>query len=152
MEVTQNILETWVAKGLLDPSALTSSTQMASSLLPPKSPQESLPLPSKCSSTSKENKTEQAARLHLSRLGYFREIEREKIKIRLGPEGKRCWYTPDFSAAMRGEFCLIEVKGGFERDDARVKRMVCAEWCKGVGIRFLYMQWKDKVWKKEWLA
>jgi hypothetical protein len=151
VEVPQSILEEWVKKGLLDPSALTSSTQMESSPSPPKSPQESLPLPSKCNSTSKENKTEQAARRYLRELG-FQGIEREKIKIRLGPEGQRCWYTPDFFAMHYGSMCLIEVKGGFERDDARVKRMACAEWCEGVGMKFLFMQWKGKVWKNEWLA
>jgi hypothetical protein len=49
---------------------------------------------------------------------------REPLKFRLGG---RCWFCPDFAAIEPGgRLVLIEVKGGWFRDDARVKTKVAA--------------------------
>jgi hypothetical protein len=49
---------------------------------------------------------------------------REPLKFRLGG---RCWFCPDFAAVEPdGRLVLIELKGGWFRDDARVKTKVAA--------------------------
>jgi len=54
--------------------------------------------------------------------------EFESLKFRIGKAGKRCWYTPDFLVVVSSQgdcghdnLEIHEVKGGFIRDDARVK-------------------------------
>jgi hypothetical protein len=46
-------------------------------------------------------------------------FEHESIKVKVG--AYRCWYTPDFATEKDGRITFHEVKGGFVRDDARVK-------------------------------
>jgi len=49
---------------------------------------------------------------------------REPLKFRLGG---RCWFCPDFAAIEPdGRLVLVEVKGGWFRDDAKVKTKVAA--------------------------
>lgn len=74
------------------------------------------------------------------RLGPWKEIEPHGVKLRIGPDGTRCWYTPDFTAVntLTGMFTLFEVKGPFEYDDARVKRMAAARLCMRFGWAFVF--------------
>ena len=59
--------------------------------------------------------------------GQIRGFQFEARKFRIGPEGERCWYTPDFIVVLPdGREEVHEVKGGFIRDDARVKLLACA--------------------------
>ena len=74
--------------------------------------------------TPKLNKTEAEYLLLLKTQlvsGHLLEIlPHGSIKFRIGV--LRCWYTPDFPAICAdGTLSLHEVKGGFVRDDARVK-------------------------------
>ncbi len=53
-------------------------------------------------------------------------------------------YTPDFAVMLaNGELEAHEVKGGFEREDAHVKRKVAAEQ---FPIRFIFAQKKEGRW------
>jgi hypothetical protein len=120
-------------------------------------PQESLtPECAKPSSTSSSwkkptgqrtpNKTEILARARLEEEGY-REIEFEPFNLRLGLPGQRCFYSIDYCGiSPGGEFTLVEVKGGFERDDARVKRLTAARFVERWGWKFLFMQRKENRW------
>ena len=85
----------------------------------------------------------------------WRNVERETLKLRVGPPDQRCTYTPDFTAVnlVSNRLTLIEVKGPFEREDARVKRMAAAKWCSERGISFLLAK-RDKLkfWRETWLA
>ena len=51
--------------------------------------------------------------------------EFEALKLRIGPVGQRCWYTPDFFVVTPDSYQLHEVKG-FMRDDARAKLLAGA--------------------------
>lgn len=87
--------------------------------------------------------------------GPWREIKAHGIKLQLGPDGHRCWYTPDFVAvnALTGMFTLFEVKGPHEWDDARVKRMAAADYCRRVGWAFVFARrHKGGRWEEEGLA
>ena len=85
----------------------------------------------------------------------WKNVERETLKLRIGPPDRRCNYTPDFTAVNvpSGRLVLIEVKGAYEREDARVKRMAAARWCSDHGVSFLFAK-KDKFkfWSETWLA
>ena len=72
--------------------------------------------------------TEYAAILStLKAAGYVQDYRYEAIKLRIGGEGERCWYTPDFLVVRStGAIEIHEVKGPFEREDARVKRLAAA--------------------------
>jgi len=82
------------------------------------------------------------------------QVERERLTLRIGPVGKRCAYTPDytFHDARSGQFTLCEVKGPFEYEDARVKRMAAAEWCQQKGFAFLFAQKTKHGWNEVYLA
>ena len=84
------------------------------------------PLPARLSPRSAPsglNKTEAEYLLILTALLQAGEIDHifghEDIKFRVGEE--RCWYSVDFAVLRNGYLELHEVKGGFVRDDARVK-------------------------------
>lgn len=86
-------------------------------------------------------------------------VEREAFTLRIGPAGERCSYTPDFSGMCASgaegafkRFCLVEVKGAFEREDARVKRMAAARWCREREIGFLFAQKTKSGWYQKWIA
>lgn len=49
----------------------------------------------------------------------------EALRLRLGPVGERCWWTPDW-CAWRGSVLEVHEVKGFMRDDARVKLMTAA--------------------------
>jgi len=54
--------------------------------------------------------------------GRIREWRYEAITLSLAEAGERCRYTPDFLVVLPdGRFRLVEVKGPYCRDDARVK-------------------------------
>ncbi|WP_051261710.1 hypothetical protein [Desulfovibrio inopinatus] len=77
--------------------------------------------------------------------GVLKHWEYEAFKIRLAEH--QCWYTPDFMAVdSEGKIWMIEVKGGFEQEDARVKRLVAARMVREMGMRFLFAQLKGKTW------
>ena len=68
----------------------------------------------------------------------------EAVKLRLG---HRCWYTPDFLVVWKvapWPPVLVEVKGGFVRDDARVKLMAAAHQYRL--FRFQEARWHQGVW------
>lgn len=165
MKATLEQAKEWAKRGLIDQKELerlTSSTQTASSLSQPKF----LPLSLPCKSSSRkgpsrkttprrdkgENKTE----LEYRRILETREVknlQREALKLRIGPPNQRCWYTPDYTYIdHNGLFTLCEVKGPYEQEDARVKRMAAAEWCASIGFMFVFAQKKDGQWKEEELA
>ena len=73
------------------------------------------------------NKTEReyAGMLRMKLLaGEILDYRFEAMKFMLG---NRCWYTPDFLVITPTHVELHEVKGGFYRDDARVKFKAAAE-------------------------
>jgi hypothetical protein len=160
MRITRAEAEEMIRRGLLSPDALTNSTPKGNSQPPQQSPD-----PSKtCSTDSKrkskakpkvkgrgENKLEREARLELESDSNL-VVEREKIKIRIGPEGNKCWYTPDLLVydKLSKKFALCEVKGPYEREDARVKRMACADWCKRVNIGFILAKKRKNERKIDW--
>lgn len=76
----------------------------------------------------KLNKLERAWLHHLRALGYQPMIQALTFKL-----GDDCRYCPDFSAlGPNGELRCWETKGGFFRDDAKVKLKVAARmyrWC-----------------------
>jgi len=80
------------------------------------------------SSFPKMNKVETTVAYELEALKRKGEITfwaYESIKLRLAD---RTWYTPDFFVIWHdGTAEFIEVKGGFVRDDARVKYKVAKE-------------------------
>lgn len=94
------------------------------------------------------NKTEaRFARDHLeprlsrgeSRLWLF-----ETVKLRLAD---RTWLTPDFWELLQdGSVHVHEVKGGYIREDARIKFRVAAE--QFAWARWTMWQWKDGRWSK----
>lgn len=95
----------------------------------------------------KLNKTEREfyARLQLGEQGKMKWIGVQAITLKLADD---CRYTPDFaSIGFGGDFRLWEVKGGFVRDDAKVKLKVAARlypfWT------FLLAQKKEGVWTVE---
>ena len=48
--------------------------------------------------------------------------EYEALKLRIGPNGGRCWFTVDFLTTTRhGDRLVVYEVKGFMRDDARVK-------------------------------
>jgi hypothetical protein len=56
-----------------------------------------------------------------------------------------CWYKPDvFAVTKSGNVWIIEVKGGFVREDARIKFKVAAEHNKWA--RWSLVQWKERRW------
>ncbi|WP_156921651.1 hypothetical protein [Desulfovibrio inopinatus] len=78
--------------------------------------------------------------------GLIRSYGFEACKIRLADCG--CWYTPDFVATDReGATWIIEVKGAYEREDARIKRLVAARLVRAWGWKFLFAQWKKQQWE-----
>jgi len=122
------------------------------------------PAPSKTSSTSSPtpeelrwgkgmNKTEREfLNTFLLRQGWTM-VEREAVKLRIGPPDQRCTYTPDFEGVHYDHgFSIIECKGAYEYEDSRVKRMAAAKWCQERGIGFLFAQKTKGGWKQEWLA
>lgn len=59
------------------------------------------------------------------RWGRIWHYEFEAVKIRLAD---RRWYTPDFAVWLpNAQFCFVEVKGGFVREDGMIKLQVAAE-------------------------
>lgn len=60
----------------------------------------------------------------LLKAGEIRAYHYEGLKLRLA---NNTTYTPDWFVVYPGHFELHEVKGGFWRDDARVKIKVAAE-------------------------
>ena len=94
----------------------------------------------------------------LSRPALWIGVEREAVKLRIGPPDKRCTYTPDFSgcyfntSAGISRFVLIEVKGAYEYEDSTVKRKSAARWCADRGIGFLFAQKTKEGWVETWLA
>lgn len=144
-------------KALGDLNVSTSLTQMANSPSPPKSHPASKPCKDACKknprsstlSKGRENKTEAEYREILERRGH-QQIERERIKLRIGPPDQVCHYIPDYTYVdvVTGLWTLCEVKGPWEEDDARVKRMAAAEWCRQIGFAFVFAQ-KRKVEKKQ---
>jgi len=79
--------------------------------------------------------------------GIIDNIKIKAIKFRVGKE--RCNYTPDFTCynLKTGRIEVHEVKGGFYRDDARVK----FQGCKLMYPEFDWMwcQKKEGVWTVE---
>jgi hypothetical protein len=68
----------------------------------------------------------------------------EGLKFRLAD---KTWYTPDFLVVLTdGRMELHEVKGGFIRDDAKVKYKVAREMFPMFGWRM--MQWKQGEWRE----
>jgi len=75
------------------------------------------------------NKTETEYRNMLMLRPDVLSAEHETVKFRIGGDGERCWYTPDFRVVLRsGAVEIHEVKGGYEREDARVKRLSAARF------------------------
>lgn len=91
------------------------------------------------------NKTEHRFSIQLEMMKQDESIldwQYEAIKFRLGPN---TFYTPDFLVIYSDRFEIIEIKGGYIRDDAAVKFKVAAE-------RFPWFKWKmyqmkDHGWK-----
>lgn len=149
-------------KALGDLNVSTSLIPMESSPSPPKSLPASKPCKDACKRNprslkqekGKENKTEAEYREMLEKRGH-EQIERERLKLRIGPPDQVCHYTPDYTYidVVTGLFTLCEVKGPFEHDDARVKRMAAAEWCRQIGFAFMFAQKKkvDKKSKAQWI-
>jgi hypothetical protein len=70
------------------------------------------------------NKTEA---IYAERLSADRDVlywKFEPLKFRIA---KQTNYTPDFMAVTQNEIWIIEVKGGYEREDARLKWKTAAE-------------------------
>lgn len=165
MKASLDQLKEWAKRGMVaqeDVDRLINSTPPASSQPQPESRQPSLP----CSGASqnkpkrkpklsagRENKTELEFRAILQGRGHLR-IERERLALRIGPVGKRCSYTPDYTFidGVSGAFTLCEVKGAYEYEDARVKRMAAAEWCQQNGFAFLFAQKTKHGWNEVYLA
>ena len=61
----------------------------------------------------------------LQREGAIQRWAYESIKVRLA---KRTWYTPDFAIWFPdGHLRIVEIKGGFVRDDAAAKFKIARE-------------------------
>lgn len=101
--------------------------------------------PEKPEEKPRMNKTEQRWADHLDWLVYCgkaRSYVFEGLKFRLAD---KTWYTPDFLVVLPdGRLELHEVKGGFVRDDAKVKYKVARELFPMFGWRM--MQWKQGEW------
>ncbi len=70
----------------------------------------------------------------------------EPVTLRLAP-GVR--YTPDFVVwDANGRLSFVEIKGGFVRDDARVKFLLARKLFPE--FKFTAMQWKDGEWREIW--
>ena len=82
--------------------------------------------------TAGPNKTEQAFYQHFADVGGATLIY-EPIKLRIGPPGGRCWYTPDYMQTGQENPILWDVKakakdgGPRVEDDALVKIKAAAE-------------------------
>ncbi len=85
----------------------------------------------KLATVSRENRTGQAQTLNKTEQKYWEKLKanfpdarHHAIKLQLA---EKCWYTPDFHYVSTIEgLVFIEVKGGFERDDAIVKLKTAA--------------------------
>ena len=96
---------------------------------------------------SKLNKTEAEYLLILKACMQAGEIEHifghEDIKFRVGEE--RCWYSPDFCVIRQGQLEIHECKGGFVRDDARVKFQAAKKMYPQ--FRWVWAQKKKGAWE-----
>jgi len=68
----------------------------------------------------------------------------EPLKFRLA---ENTFYTPDYLVIKETGFEIHEIKGGFEREDARVKWKAAAE--KFPWFRFVVARYEKKEWKIE---
>ena len=67
------------------------------------------------------------------------------MKFRLADD---TWYTPDFIVIPRLSILEVhEVKGGFIREDSKIKFKVCKELYSKVGV-WRMMQWKGGEWRE----
>ena len=92
------------------------------------------------------NKTEARYAQYLAALQAVGEVNRyyfEPVRFRLAD---RTTYTPDFMVVVLDRVEFHEVKGGFVRDDARVKFKVAREMFPAFG--WMMAQWKDGKWTK----
>lgn len=95
----------------------------------------------------KMNKTEARYENHVLRPALFaHEIKAywfESFKLRLAD---RTWYTPDFVVQRNDKIEIVEIKGGFIRDDSMVKYKVAKEMypC----FTWKMMQYKSGEWRK----
>ena len=91
------------------------------------------------------NKTETKYSVQLEMLKLSEQIKEwrfEPLKFRLA---KNTFYTPDFLVVTDNRFEIHEVKGGFWRDDARVKIKVAANlypWFKWIAAQLIRGEWK----------
>lgn len=95
------------------------------------------------------NRTERELLEMLQAAGY-KNIEFEPMKLRIGLNGKRCFYTPDFLATLdEDEYLYVwEAKGNYVWEDARVKFLSAARIYGGLyGWKFMFAQKKGGLWK-----
>lgn len=97
--------------------------------------------------TSRMNKTEARYASLLAvllRTGEIKGWKYESYKVRLAD---RTWFTPDFAVYLpSGTLRLVEVKGGFVRDDAKVKFKVAREQYSE--HEWVMVQWSRGTWQK----
>lgn len=75
------------------------------------------------------------------RRGQVRRYWFEAVRFRLAD---RCWYLPDYLVERPGGALEVhEIKGGWIRDDAKVKLKVAAEL---MPFRFYLCQWDGRAW------
>jgi hypothetical protein len=92
------------------------------------------------------NKTEtrMAVRLEAERaVGTVLRFDFEALTLRLAD---RVRYTPDFFVVYPGHLGFVEVKGGYVREDARIKLAVAARVYPM--FRFVLAQWKGGAWSE----
>lgn len=113
---------------------------------PPANPPEPVKASAREVQPPRMNKTERRYRDEILepalRVGLIRKYRFEAINIRLG---ERTFHRPDFYVVTaEGEIQIHEIKGGFVREDARMKFKTAAaeysEW------RWQMWQWKDGRW------
>ncbi len=112
----------------------------------------------KLATVSRENRTGQAQTLNKTeakfleilklRPGVF-HIGQHTIKLQLA---EKCWYLPDFNyISPLGTLVFIEIKGGFERDDAIVKLKTAARLFPQftfIKAKYVKGQWTETVMPK----
>lgn len=93
------------------------------------------------------NKTEQAYALILEskkQAGEIRGYKFEAITFKLAPDTR---YTPDFYVLYHDHAEFHEVKGGFVRDDAKVKFKIAVEMFQEYGWKWCQLKSKKDGWQ-----
>lgn len=111
---------------------------------PAKSKQKKQKRPRPTHRPGRMNKTEAKFAERLTNNSQVLYWQFEPLTFRLA---KRTNYTPDFMAVTQDEIWIIEVKGSYEREDARVKWKTAAEMYPM--FRWFVARWIRSVWEVE---